>query len=343
MAIRTVSRTSRISSVVPILLAAALTGACGKTQDGAASLPPASGEGAAPRAALPALAQPSGDNAAADSTARTTTGTTFPRASAQVAPNMSGVLAQIAVEEGDRVKKGDLLFRLRGEDFELRVRQAQTALKSAEVGLAAVKVEYDRTQRLLEKNAVNQAMWDQVQAQYQGAQVGVEAARVALAMAQKARADAVVRSPIDGVVTAKLKNPGEMVTMMPPSVVVVVEDHSTLELRFRLPEGSLSAVKAGDVLEAQFTTAGFTREIQVKRISPNVDAMTRTIEVIAELPNPDGQLKAGMLAELSIEGAGAGAGEAAGTKTDGPEAKSGAAGTQAGAGATAPAQEVAKP
>jgi RND family efflux transporter MFP subunit len=354
MANRTVSRTSRISPLVPILLAAALTGACAQ-KDGAANLPPASGEGAPARAALPALAKPSGDNPTTNPTSRTTTGTTFPRASAQVAPNMSGVLAQVAVEEGDRVKKGDLLFRLRGEDFDLRVQQAQAALKAAEVGLAAVKVEYDRTQRLVEKNAINQATWDQVQAQYQGAQVGIEAARVNVAMAQKARADAVVRSPINGVVTAKLKSPGEMATMMPPSVVVVVEDHSTLELRFRLPEGSLSAVKAGDVLEAKFTAAGFTREVKVTRISPNVDAMTRTIEVIAELPNPDGQLKAGMLAELSIEGAGEGAGAAAGAAAGtqaGPETGSGAASgsaegaaaTQAGATpAAAPAQEVAKP
>lgn len=345
MAIRTVFRISSDFPILPILLAAALAGACGKNNEGAASLPPASGEGAPARAALPALPTPATGDATADSTTRTTTGTTFPRASAQVAPNMSGVLAQVAVQEGDRVKKGDLLFRLRGEDFELRVQQAQAGLKSAEVGLAAVKVEYDRTQRLLEKNAVNQATWDQVQAQYQGAQVGVEAARVGLAMAQKARADAAVRSPINGVITAKLKSPGEMVTMMPPSVVVVVEDHSTLELRFRLPEGSLSDVKVGDTLQAEFTAAGLTREVKVTRISPNVDAMTRTIEVIAELPNADGQLKAGMLAELAIghaaaapaagaAGAGAATTEAAGTQ---PGA------TAAGAGAGAPAQEVTKP
>src|SRR5690606_2764186 len=102
---------------IPILLVAALAGACGKSSDGAASMPPASGEGAPPRAALPELAPSSGNSAVAEPTARTTTGTTHPRASAQVAPNMSGVLAHVAVEEGDRVKKGDLLFRLRGEDF----------------------------------------------------------------------------------------------------------------------------------------------------------------------------------------------------------------------------------
>lgn len=311
-----VRNVSRISSIVPALLAVALAGACGKTSEGAASMPPASGEGAPPRAALPALDQ-RGSDTPVESATRTTTGTTFPRASAQVAPNMSGVLAVVAVEAGDKVKKGDLLFRLRGEDFDLRVQQAQAALKSAEVQLAAIKVEHDRTQRLFEKNAVNQATWDQVQAQYQGAQVGVEAARVALAMAQKARADAAVRSPIAGVVTAKLKNPGEMVTMMPPSIVVVVEDHSVLELRFKLPEGSLGTVQVGDVLPAKFTAAGFTRDVKVTRISPSVDPMTRTIEIIAELPNPDGQLKSGMLAELELGSAGAtapAAGDAAGTK-----------------------------
>jgi RND family efflux transporter MFP subunit len=300
MAIRTDSRSHRMFSGVPILLAALLAGACNSKQDGAAQLPPASGEGAPPRAALPALSQPGQDRPADAPTGRTTTGTTYPRASAQVAPNMSGVLAQVAVKEGDRVKKGDLLFRLRAQDFDLGVQQGQAALKSAEVGLAGLKVEYDRTQRLLEKNAINQAAWDQMKAQYDAAQAGVEQARVGVARAQKARADTTVRSPIDGVITMKLKSEGEMVTMMPPSPVVVVEDHSVLELRFRLPERALTALKAGDKVQAQFTAVDLTREAVVVRISPNVDPATRTLEVVAEIPNQDGLLKAGMLAELEI-------------------------------------------
>jgi multidrug efflux pump subunit AcrA (membrane-fusion protein) len=141
-------------SGVPILLAALLASGCAaKKDEGAAKLPPASGEGAPARAPLPSLTTPSQEQpAAAASTGRATTGTTYPRASAQVAPNMSGVLAQVAVKEGDRVKKGDLLFRLRAQDFDLGVQQGQAALKTAEVGLAGLKVEYDRTQRLLEKN-----------------------------------------------------------------------------------------------------------------------------------------------------------------------------------------------
>lgn len=300
MAIRTDSRSHRMFSGVPILLAGLLAAGCAPKEDGTAKLPPASGEGAPPRAALPTLSQPSQDKPADAPTGRSTTGTTYPRASAQVAATMSGVLAQVAVKEGQQVKKGELLFRLRAQDFDLRVQQGQAALKSAEVALAGLKVEYDRTQRLLEKNAVNQAAWDQMKAQYESMQVNVEQARVGLAMAQKARGDASVRSPIDGVITQKLKSEGEMVTSMPPSPVVIVEDHSVLELRFRLPERSLTAVKPGDKIQAEFTAVGLTREATVVRISPNVDPQTRTIEVIAEIPNQDGQLKAGMLAELEI-------------------------------------------
>lgn len=297
--------------LVALLTAGLLTGACASKEDGAAHMPPAAGPGAPPRKELPALPGKVGEGASeAAEAARETTGTTFPRAQAQVGPNMSGVLASIAVEEGDRVKKGDLLFRLRTQDFDLRVQQAQAALKSAEVGLSAIKVEYDRTQRLVEKNAINQAAWDQVQAQYQGAQAGVDQARVAVAMAQKARADAAVRSPIAGVVTAKLKSVGEMVTMMPPSIIVVIEDHSVLELRFRLPEQDVSTLAPGHTVQAELGAIGATVESKVVRISPNVDPMTRTIEVVTEIPNDDGRLKAGMLATVRVGGAAAAPAEA---------------------------------
>ena len=314
--------------LVTLLAAGLLTSACAGEEEGAASMPPASGPGAPPRKDLPALPGKvgAGAGAVADA-ARETTGTTFPRTQAQVGPNMSGVLAAIAVEEGDRVKKGDFLFRLRTQDFDLRVRQALAALKSAEVGMSAVKVEYDRTQRLVEKNAINQAAWDQVQAQYQAAQAGVEQARVAVAMAQKARADAAVRSPIGGVVTAKLKSEGEMVTMMPPSIIVVIEDHSVLELRFSLPEQDVATLATGDVVQADFTALGVAVESKVVRISPNVDPRTRTIEVVTEIPNEDGRLKAGMLATVRINGAVAEAAPAA----DAPAAAKAAAKPAAGA------------
>lgn len=267
-----------------------------------AELPPASGEGAPPRAELPPLLpSQTAEETVATASAQQTTGTTFPRESAQVAPSMSGIIAKIDVKEGDQVKKGQVLFRLRADDMALRVSQAQVGLKTAQVNLDATRVEYERTQRLLEKNAVNQASWDRVRAQYDAAQTGVEQAKVALALARKMQGDAVVRSPINGVVTHKLKSEGEMATMMPPTPVVIVEDHSVLELRFKLPERYLGEIKNGQMVNAEFAALGVSRQAKVLRISPGVDPMTRTFEVFAEIPNQDGQLKSGMLAKVDIE------------------------------------------
>jgi RND family efflux transporter MFP subunit len=182
------------------------------------------------------------------------------------------------------------------------VEQAQAALRSAEVGLSAAKVEHDRMERLLAQKATEQAQFDRVKATYDGAVVGVEQAKVALAQARRRLNDASVRSPIDGVVTDVRKNAGEMATMMPITVVVVIENQSTLELRFRLPESALSALAPGDKVIARFEAIGAERTATVNRISPAVDLRTRTFEVIANIENADGKLKSGMLAVVSLPG-----------------------------------------
>ncbi|MCG8417041.1 MAG: efflux RND transporter periplasmic adaptor subunit [Proteobacteria bacterium] len=272
--------------------------ACGSGAD-KAELPPATGPGAKPRPQLPAFGA---DKAPSDTTVVSvvddTTGTTYPIAEAKIAPKMTGLIDKVLVREGDSVKKGTILFRLRTDDIALRVRQAKAGLEAAEVRLAAAKVEYDRTRRLFDKSAVNQVAWDRVQAEHKAAEVGVQSAKAALRLAQQGWSDAVLRSPIAGIVTEKLMHAGEMATMVPPSVVVMVEDHSTLELRFRLPEKSLKTLAVGDVFEAEFTALEVTRDAEVVRIAPRVDARTRTVEVVATIDNKSGQLKSGMLAKV---------------------------------------------
>jgi multidrug efflux pump subunit AcrA (membrane-fusion protein) len=85
-------------------------------------------------------------------------------------------------------------------------------------------------------------------------------------------------------------------------VVLVVQDQSTLELRFRLPEKALAEIEVGDVVKANFEALGITREAKVARIQPAVDPRTRTIELVGEIPNKDGVLKSGLLATVDLPG-----------------------------------------
>lgn len=287
-----------------VLAALLLVGPACKRSSGEDELPPAKGAGAPERPALPDV-KPPADDAAAKAAAATpatnrTTGTTVPVERAEVAPSMSAIISAIEVEEGDMVKKGQVLFRLRTTDLSLRVDQARAAQDSAEVGASSAKVEFDRMQRLLDKNAVERAQYDRVKAQYDAARSAADQARVAVSLARRGLSDATVKAPISGVVAAVLKNPGEMATMMTPTVVVVVEDQSKLEVRFRMPEAALAKVAVGNKIKATIEALGVTRDAVVSRISPAVDPRTRTIEIVADLDNADRSLKSGMLVVVDL-------------------------------------------
>lgn len=293
------------NAVLPLLAAAGLLVApgCKRDSSGKDQMPPAKGAGAPARPALPDTAPPPAQQASDAPATDRTTGTTEPIDRAEVAPSMSAIIDSIAVDEGDKVKKGQVLFRLRASDMSLRVDQARSAQKSAEVGLAAAKVEYERMQRLLEKNAVEQAQFDRAKAQYDAALAGVDQAKVGVSMARRGLGDTSVESPISGVVVDVPKNPGEMATMMPPTVVVVVEDQSRLKLRFRMPESSLATLKEGAPVKVTFEALGEEREATVSWVAPTVDPRTRTVEYVAVLDNRDGKLKSGMLAVVALAGA----------------------------------------
>jgi RND family efflux transporter MFP subunit len=264
-----------------------------------AKLPPARGDGAPPPAKLPQI-DVKGDGKVAPTEGRTT-GTTFPHREAQLGPNAGGILSDVAVDEGSLVKKGQVLFRQDQRDAQLRVEQATQALAAAQLGLRTIEIEYERSKQLFDQNALNRAQWEQVEARRDSAKIGVEQAQVGLRMMQKALEDCVVRAPFDGVVTQKLKNAGEMITTVPVTVVVILQDQSTLDLRFRLPERALATVKEGDMVSAKFDSLGVEREARIIRVVPSVDARTRTVEVVATLDNPELTLRPGLLAEVLIK------------------------------------------
>jgi RND family efflux transporter MFP subunit len=275
------------------------TSACEKKE--LPELPPATGEGAPPKTKVPTLKE-LGDARASEQPkstgTRAGTGSLQALHYAALGPKQTGVISAIAVEEGDRVKKGQVLFRIDAAQSQLGVEQAKAALATAKVQQSSAQLDYDRTKALRERGSVPEDALDQVKARLDALTSQVAQAQAALSLTQRHVTDAVITSPIDGVVSEKRMNVGEIATMMPPSVVVVVQNIDVLELRARLPETSLKTVKEGAQLNVRFPAIDETRPVTIARIAPTVDARTRTIEIVAEVPNPDHRLKAGMLAEV---------------------------------------------
>jgi membrane fusion protein (multidrug efflux system) len=277
---------------------------CGKdTRDAdRRALPPATGSGAAPLPALPALARPAAPPAATASERRTT-GTLLPHSEVAVVARASGVVVELGVEVGAHVKQGQVLFRVDDRGAALRLAQAQTQLAAAELQLRTADVEFRRAKSLFDQQAVTQQRWDQVSADLEGARVGVAQAKNGVAVASKAVVDATARAPISGVVVARPVALGDYVSDAPPTRVVVLQDQATLDLKFRLPERALASVRTGDPITVSLPALAASRTATVSIVAPSVDPRTRTIELTAVLDNRDGALRPGLMADVALAAA----------------------------------------
>ena len=199
------------------------------------------------------------------------------------------------------IKKGQVLAVLDQRGYRLGLRQANAAVASVKVMLDATEREKERFEKLWKQKAINRAQYDQVLDKYKGAKAGHTQALVGLDMARKALSDAVLRSPYDGLVYKKLASVGDFAAAMPPTVLVMLMEVHTLELRISLPEPELTRVKEGAQVEAHFASINRTVKARVARIIRNVNPMTRSFEVIVEIDNRDNSLEPGLYATVTIK------------------------------------------
>lgn len=295
-----------LSRALPVWFVA-FTGLAGCEKKELPKLPPASGENAPPAPKIPTLEELAKNAPNTESTLGTRAGTGSLQALhfAALGPKETGVIQAILVKEGDRVRKGQTLFRLDDVPATLALEQAKAALTTARVQQSSAKLDLQRTEALRQRGSVPEDAYDQAKSRADAADSMVAQAQAAINIAQRQLANMVVSSPIDGVVAEKKMNVGEIATMMPPSVVLVVQNIDTLELRARLPETALKTVREGAQINVRFPATEETRAVTIQRIAPTVDARTRTIEIVAAVDNPDHRLKAGMLAEVAYAGGGA--------------------------------------
>ncbi|MBL9104927.1 MAG: efflux RND transporter periplasmic adaptor subunit [Myxococcales bacterium] len=290
--------TARLTLLTALLLAAA----CSSSEASKPGLPPAKSGASAP--AIPGPPTKTTDEKGVPSALAALAGryvaTALPKHSAELGPKMSGTLSAVLVNEGDKVKKGQLMFRLSTQSIQLNVAQADTALAGARIARDNAERELERQKQLAAKGTISAAVLERAEAQFNSASNAVSQAEVGVSMAKRGNTDSSVVSPIDGIVTRKLKSVGETVTMMPPTPVVVVQDQSTLEVRTRIPETALTKIHEGDWITVHFTAVDVVRPAKIVRIQPTVDAATRTIEIVADLENKDFNLRPGMYVEVEL-------------------------------------------
>jgi membrane fusion protein (multidrug efflux system) len=241
--------------------------------------------------------RPSGD---ASETQLALTGEMASPVRSDLVPRTGGRVGRVLVDEGQSVRKGQPLLELETEYLELDVKHAEAELARAEAAAEDARRDLARKQELLPKGSVSQATFDRSKAGADQAEAARAAARAGLELARQRLSDAVLVSPVDGVVAERRTDVGER--LGEGSVAFVVEQTAPLKLRVRVPERYLGRVSRGQAVKATVDPyPGTDFDGTVSLVGGSVDPQTRTFLVEAEFPNRDGRLKPGLFARVRLD------------------------------------------
>lgn len=205
--------------------------------------------------------------------------------SVELKAEIDGVIQDIRFKEGERVKKGDLLVVLDESKLAAAVTEGEANFKLSQAN-------FDRAKQLLKDKLISQQEFDQTAATFSVNEAGLELKRRELK-------DTRIFAPFAGTISARTVSPGQVITKS--TTLTWLIDLDPVKAEVNVPERFLGQLKTGQKIEfavAAFPDRKFSGEVYF--VSPFVDNATRTAQVKARIPNPDGLLKPGMFASMDL-------------------------------------------
>ncbi|WP_457559863.1 efflux RND transporter periplasmic adaptor subunit [Caminibacter sp.] len=228
-----------------------------------------------------------------------------------VATRLMGYIKKMNVEEGDLVKKGELLFEVDPADIysmlnqaRAAVMQAQSGVLMAEMAYADAKKDYLRFKNLYKNGAVSKRDFEKMTLMMNIRKKQVDMAKAMLKQAQAAlqRAEAQLKyakvtSPINGVVTMKMKKVAEMA--LPGYPVIVLSDINSIKAKSMVKESDIDKFKIGMPVTIRVPALKKTYPAVVSTVIPAGDNFTHSFVVKFSLKNHKGLLP-GMYAKVDV-------------------------------------------
>jgi len=218
-----------------------------------------------------------------------------PAREATIRAEIGGAIVEVAVEEAQPVRRGMLLGRIETRTLEAARQSAASAVRSAQSQLEVTRREAERTERLVEAGAVAARDLDIARSNVTTGEAVVADAEARLAAADRSLGDTEIRAPFGGVIAGREVNAGDVVT--PGTELFRIIDPSSMRLEASVPAEDLSALRIGAAVE--FRVRGYDRAFtgRIERVAPQADADTRQVPIYVAIPNPGGELVAGLFAE----------------------------------------------
>jgi membrane fusion protein (multidrug efflux system) len=198
-------------------------------------------------------------------------GTAQANESTSLTSNVTEVVKNITVTEGQFVTKGTVLVQLHDDEERATLVEAEKA--------------FNRSATLVRTSAISPARLD------------ADRARLDIARAQVA--DRQIVAPFDGILGLRSISVGDIVN--PGTVITTLDDVDPIKLEFSVPEAYVAAIQSGMTIEARSEAyPGRVFKGLITAIDPRIDPVTRSLKIKAEINNQDGQLRAGMLLKTNI-------------------------------------------
>lgn len=233
----------------------------------------------------------------------------------QIRPQVSGFITKVHVDEGDRVKKGQLLFTIDPVQFQAAVDQAQAAVESARTAVRTAQLTADQKQNLFDQNIISEYENQLAKNTLSQAKSQLATAEAALVNARKNLAYTQVTAPSDGVIGSIPNREGSLASPSMAQPLTTVSDNNEVYAYFSLNEKDLLkltnngrntlAQSIEEMPEVQLQLADGTiypAKGRVATVSGVIDNNTGAATVRALFPNSNGMLRSGSTGKILIPG-----------------------------------------
>lgn len=230
----------------------------------------------------------------------------------EIYPQVGGTLQRLLVTEGQRVKKGQVMFIIDQVPYQAALNTAEAALKSAEAGQATAQLTFESTKRLFDQQVVSDYDLQTAQNNLLNAKAAVAQAKAQVVNARNSLSYTTVKSPADGVVGTLPYRQGALVGSSMPQPLTTVSDNNSMYVYFSMPEAQLLAMTreygTPEAAVAQMPEVGlklvdgsmYELKGKVETVSGVIDRSTGSVSLRAVFENPNHVLFSGSTGNIVV-------------------------------------------
>ncbi len=224
---------------------------------------------------------------------------------------VDGYLRTQNYKDGDKVRKGQVLFTIEPTQYQDAVNQARAQLATARSQNEYASRQYEAMKKALESDAVSQMEVSQAKSTFEESAAAIKSAEAALQTALTNLSYCTVRAPMDGTVSASTHSVGNFLNGAgAPVILATLYDNSVLRADFYIEDASYLRMLANDnnrsMINYDSIPVRFSEQLphsyaaKMQYISPDINSSTGTLQLRASLDNTYGELRDGMFATVSL-------------------------------------------